>query len=214
MTVFLNRFVRGVLFLSLAMIGTRPGMAQEIEVSPQTAELPSAPQPVQQQFGSVSHPLLAQSVLLKNFPQAPVIQASSSQNAQTVTTPAHGSPLHLTRAEAEQIAIKNNPRISVGHLLALAQHQIYREIRSAELPTFNGMVTAVDANEGSRVGAGALSASRLLEHAGAGVTLSQLLTDFGRTTNLVASSKLREKAEQANALATTEDILMATDQAF
>jgi outer membrane protein len=112
------------------------------------------------------------------------------------------------------LALKNNPRISVGRLLGLAQHQIYRETRAAELPTFNGAVTAVDANEGSRIGAGALTASRLLEHAGAGVTLSQLITDFGRTMNLVSSAKLQEKAQNANALATGEDIILATDQAF
>ena len=122
--------------------------------------------------------------------------------------------MRLTRQEAEQLAVKNNPRISVGHLLALAQHEVYRESRSAELPTFGAAITAVDANEGSRVGAGALNAPRLLEHAGAGVTLSQLLTDFGRTTNLVSASKLRERAQNANALATVEDIVMATDQAF
>jgi outer membrane protein len=122
--------------------------------------------------------------------------------------------MRLTRAQAEQLAIKNNPRISVGRLLALAQHQIYRESRAAELPNFNGAITAVDANEGSRIGAGALTASRLLEHAGAGVTLSQLITDFGRTINLVSSAKLLEKAQNANALATTEDIVLATDQAF
>ncbi|HKU27466.1 MAG TPA: TolC family protein [Candidatus Sulfotelmatobacter sp.] len=122
--------------------------------------------------------------------------------------------MRLTRQEAEQLAVKNNPRISVGHLLALAQHEVYRESRSAELPTFGAAITAVDANEGSRVGAGALNAPRLLEHAGAGVTLSQLLTDFGRTTNLVSASKLRERAQNANALATIEDIVMATDQAF
>ena len=82
------------------------------------------------------------------------------------------------------------------------------------LPNFNGNITAVDANEGSRIGAGALNAPRLLEHAGAGVTLSQLITDFGRTYNLVSSSKLQEKAQNANSLATTEDIVLATDQAF
>jgi len=122
--------------------------------------------------------------------------------------------MSLTRMQAEQLALKNNPRISVGKLLALAQHQVYRETRAAELPNFNGEITAVDANEGSRIGAGALTASRLLEHAGGGVTLSQLLTDFGRTLNLVSSSKLLEKAQNANALATTEDIVLATDQAF
>jgi outer membrane protein len=99
-------------------------------------------------------------------------------------------------------------------LIGLAQHQVYRESRAAELPTFTGAMTAVDANEGSRIGAGSLTASRLLEHAGAGVTASQLLTDFGHTANLVASSKLLEKAANANGLATTEDIVLATDQAF
>jgi outer membrane protein len=122
--------------------------------------------------------------------------------------------MRLTRAQAEQLAIKNNPRISVGRLLALAQHQIYRESRAAELPDFNGAITAVDTKEGSRIGAGALNAPRLLEHAGGGVTLSQLITDFGRTINLVSSAKLSEKAQNANALATTEDIVLATDQAF
>lgn len=122
--------------------------------------------------------------------------------------------MRLTRLQAEQLAIKNNPRISVGRLLALAQHQVYRETRAAAWPNFSGAVTAVDSKEGSRIGAGSLTASRLLEHAGAGVTLSQLITDFGHTTNLMSSSKLLEKAQNANALATTEDIVLATDEAF
>lgn len=120
----------------------------------------------------------------------------------------------LTRAEAEQLAIKNNPRIKVGRLLALAQHQVVRETRAAELPTATASLTAVDAEDASRISAGSLTASRLFEHAGAGGNFTQLLTDFGRTRNLVASSKLQEKAQNANALATQEDIVMATDQAF
>ena len=122
--------------------------------------------------------------------------------------------MRLSRAQAEQLALRNNPRVSVGKLLALAQHQVYRETRAAELPTLSGAITAVDANEGSRIGAGALNAPRLLEHAGAGVTLSQLITDFGRTVNLVSYSKLLEKAQNANSVATIEDIVLATDQAF
>src|SRR5262249_51968685 len=110
--------------------------------------------------------------------------------------------------------IKNNPRISVEQLLALAQHQVVRETRAAELPTANASISAVEAEEGSRISAGSLTASRLLEHAGAGGNFTQLITDFGRTKNLVASSKLQEKAQNANALATTEDIVLATDEAF
>jgi outer membrane protein len=120
----------------------------------------------------------------------------------------------LTRAQAEQMAIKNNPRISVARLLTLAQHQVVRESRAAELPTATGSITAADAKDASRISAGSLTASRLFEHAGAGGSGTQLITDFGRTRNLIASSKLQEKAQNANAQATTEDIVEATDQAF
>jgi outer membrane protein len=112
------------------------------------------------------------------------------------------------------MAIRQNPNISVGKLLALAQHQVVRQARSADLPTFTGSITAVDAEDGTRISAGELSASRVFEHAGAGGTLSQLITDFGRTHNLIASQKLEEQAQSANALATTEDIVLATDEAF
>src|ERR1700720_920001 len=195
-----------VTLLSCWAILPQLGMAQASDKSRVAEDLPSAPQPqAMQDPGLIAGPLegrllLSATLLPQTTPQASPVSSRSSLAEQTP-----GGALPLTRAEAEQLAIKNNPQISVGHLLALAQHQVYRESRAAELPTFNGAITAVDANEGSRIGAGALGASRLLEHAGAGVTASQLLTDFGRTNNLVASSKLMEKAQKANALATTED---------
>ncbi len=127
---------------------------------------------------------------------------------------AAGQNQRLTQADAEAMALKNNPRVSVAHLLALAQHQVVRETRSAELPTATASITAEDAEEASRISAGSLTASRLFEHAGAGGGFSQLITDFGRTPNLVASSKLQEKAQNASALASEEDIVMVADQAF
>lgn len=134
-------------------------------------------------------------------------------DAGTTQTVANGAP-QLTLAEAEQMAIRNNPRVSVGKLMALAQHEVYREAVSAELPTVNGAITGVEAEEASRISAGSLTASRLFEHAGAGANFTQLLYDFGHTHNLVLSRKLEEKASDANALATTEEIVLATDQAF
>ncbi len=198
-------FVLCTLLLCFGGILSRPGAAQQPDGPGSAENLPSAPQPQVQ----------ARAVLGASFPRAVESQAASSRGPQAQPTgQAGGGVMRLTRAQAEQLAIKNNPRINVGRLLALAQHQVYRETRAAELPNFNGAMTAVDANEGSRIGAGELNAPRLLEHAGAGVTLSQLITDFGRTFNLVASSKLMQKAQDANALATTEDIVLATDQAF
>jgi outer membrane protein len=120
----------------------------------------------------------------------------------------------MTQADAEKLAIENNPRVSVTRLLALAQHQVVRETRAAELPTGTASITAEDALNASQISAGSLTASRLFEHAGAGGGFTQLITDFGRTSNLVASSKLQEKAQNASALASTQDIVLAADQAF
>ena len=49
---------------------------------------------------------------------------------------------------------------------------------------------------------------------GAGGNFTQLITDFGRTHNLVLTQKLQEQAANADALATKEEIVLATDQAF
>ncbi len=144
-------------------------------------------------------------------PPAQAPEGSSPVSPQPGSAP-EGPP--LTRAQAEQMAIRQNPNIRIGQLLALAEHQVVRETRSAELPQFAGSLTAQDAEEGSRVASGSLSASRLFTRAGGSIYFSQLLTDFGRTGNLVASSKLREMAQRSNAQATVEDIVVATDQAF
>jgi outer membrane protein len=137
-------------------------------------------------------------------------------NAWTQTTapqPFSGQ-LKLTLYDAEQLALKNNPQISVSKLLALAQHQVLREVRSGELPVATGNLTAVDAHEGTRITAGVLNNPSVFERAGAGVTIGQLITDFGRTRNLVASANLRENAQQQSALATAADVTFAVDQAF
>lgn len=154
----------------------------------------------------VCAPMLAQS------PQtAPQAMPPAGGAAAMQTQPA-GVP--VTREQAEQEVLKKNPRITASRLLALASGQVTREARSAEMPQAGGNMTAVKAEDGSRIGAGALTASRLYTHAGAGGTLQQLLTDFGHTQNLVANARLMEKAQQQTALATQQDVLLATDQAF
>lgn len=143
----------------------------------------------------------------------PATTAESVATGQSSSTQDANLP-RLTRSDAEKLAIKNNPRVSASHLVALAQHQVVRETRSAYLPNASANLTAMDAKTGSRISAGSLTASRLFEHAGAGANLTQLITDFGHTTNLIAYSKLLEKAQNASALATEEDIIVAADQAF
>ena len=145
---------------------------------------------------------------------AAVISANAQAGETTLPASSAVTSVNITRSKAEQQALKNNPRITAAHLIALAAGQATRETRSAELPQVAANVTAVKAEDGSRIGAGQLSPSALYTHAGAGGTLSQLLTDFGRTHNLVANARLQEKAQEQTALATEQDVLIATDNAF
>jgi len=168
----------------------------------------------------------AQSTALPDAPRAQLIAALAQRaNSQTqppasdsrTPAPAPAAPPAgptLTLAQAEQMAIKNNPNISVARLLALAQAQVTREVRSAEMPTAVGDLTAVDAHQSSRITAGALSNPSIYDRAAGGLTVSQLITDFGRTHNLVLSAKSNAKAQLENEHATDLDITLAVDQAF
>jgi outer membrane protein len=149
------------------------------------------------------------------FPDSPRPHIHVEEPVPGPASPASAAGEPLTRQQAEQLALKNNPRISVAALLTLTQKQMVREAHSAELPSLNGNVMAEDAEEGTRLSAtGSLAASRLLYHVGAGLDLNQLITDFGRTPNLVASYALQAKASEQNAQATREDIVLAVDFAF
>jgi len=125
-----------------------------------------------------------------------------------------GAARSLTVQEAEAIGLKNNPQITIGKLRALVAQQMVRESRSALLPFASLSLTAVDANPGSRMTAGLLNNPILFPRAAAGASVSQLVTDFGRATNLLSSSEYGAKAEDQNAAATRADILLAVDQAF
>ncbi|MGA8867357.1 MAG: TolC family protein [Candidatus Sulfotelmatobacter sp.] len=123
-------------------------------------------------------------------------------------------PTSLSLKDAQALALKNSPQISVARLTALASQQVTREVRSSLWPTAAVDLTAVDANPGTRITAGALNNPIIYQRAAAGAMVSQLLTDFGRTTNLISSASLAAKAENQNAVATREQVLLAVDQAF
>jgi len=120
----------------------------------------------------------------------------------------------LTLREAEALALKNNPQITIGRLQALISQQTIRETRSALLPNAYLSVTAVDAHDNSRISAGGLNNPIIFPRAATGVTVSQLITDFGRTNNLLASSEYRSRAQDDLAKATAAQITLAVDQAF
>lgn len=152
--------------------------------------------------------------------QVPALPASAprmpSANGQ-LQSGNQAAPLpgpRLTLSEAEQMALRNNPNISVARLLALAQAQVTREVRSAEMPTAIGNLTAVDSHTNSRITAGLINNPSIYDRAAGGLTVDQLITDFGRTHNLVLSAKSNARAQLESERATELDITLTVDQAF
>ena len=155
-------------------------------------------------------------------PAAPAAPATVPPQMQAIPgtqapaqLPTTGAMQRLTVQDAEALALKNNPQISVYRLLALASQQVTREQKAAYYPTLYGSLTAVKPeDDGSRIAAGVLNNPIVYERAAGGLTLSQLITDFGRTNNLVATAALRAKASDMNSLATADQIKLTVDQAF
>jgi outer membrane protein len=151
------------------------------------------------------------------LPMGAVAQETPTVPAQTMSAPYDTDAQRgktLTLEEAEAIGLKNNPQITVGKLQALQAHQTVREVRSALMPQINLDLTGVGADGGSRISAGTLADGRVYSRLAGGVTATQLITDFGRTTNLVASSQYQAKAADENAIATKQQIILAVDQQF
>jgi outer membrane protein len=145
---------------------------------------------------------------------APLQQNGSLRSQAGNSLAAHATGPTLTLKEAEDLALKRNPQITIGKLQALVSQQNVRESRSALLPNAFLSVTAADAHAGSRITAGALNNPIIFPRAATGVTVSQLITDFGRTNNLLASSEYQAKAEDMLAQATSAQIVLRVDQAF
>jgi len=150
----------------------------------------------------------------QSLPNQTTSKADPNRSQSAGNGPSSGNGTSLSLKQAETLALKNNPQISIARLTALASQQVTREVRSNLWPSATANLTGVDSRENSRITAGGLNNPIIYERAAAGVMVSQLITDFGRTTNLAASANYAAKAEDQNAVATKEQILLAVDQAF
>jgi outer membrane protein len=129
--------------------------------------------------------------------------AAHSQNLPSLTLP-----------EAHKLAIQNNPQVASSQYNALAAAQAPVEIASVFQPNLIGNVSGTGADSGSRIAAGFLNNPIVFNHTGTGLTVNQLITDFGRTHNLVQSAKLRAQAQTQVVQTTRAQVLLTTDRAF
>ncbi|MGI8743997.1 MAG: TolC family protein [Bryobacteraceae bacterium] len=122
--------------------------------------------------------------------------------------------LHLTLAEAEKIALQSNPALSAAEFTAGAAAQVPNEVRAGLEPNFFGSFTGVGADSGSRLAAGGLNNPVVYNRIGSGLSLSQLITDFGRTSNLISEAKFSAAAQDQVTQTVHAGILLDTDRAY
>jgi outer membrane protein len=125
--------------------------------------------------------------------------ASDACWAQKLTEAPQAST--LTLEEAENIALMNQPRLLAAQLRARASAQRIRQARAGLLPTVQFNATgAIVADVGTATAAGNITTSAVSDRFAYGGSLSQLVTDFGRTSALVSST--HEQAAAQNDVAT------------
>lgn len=131
-----------------------------------------------------------------------------------VLTRTAGAAETLTLAQAVETALRNNPRVGSSGLTAQAAEKQITEARAASRPTLNGFITAGGAEIGTAIAAGALTTSSVSNRAASGLAISQMISDFGRTSNLTQTAKLRASAQSKNVETTRAQVILEVRQAY
>jgi outer membrane protein len=138
------------------------------------------------------------------------VAAVSGGMAQQGAPPA----AHLTLQQAKDYALKNNPRIRSADFTTGAAAAVVKEARAAFFPTVSAVATGVDAEHSTILAAGALQTSSLYTRFASGIAVNQLVTDFGRTSNLTKSADLRRQAQNSQGQAVREQVILQVEQAY
>lgn len=120
----------------------------------------------------------------------------------------------ITLEQAEKRALENHPRIAAAMLNAQAFAMVVLQVRSAFYPLLTGNLTTAGAEKDSTIAAGTLQNSGLASRAATGIGISQLLMDFGRTSSLADSARLRASAQDRSVTLTRAQVLLQVHQAY
>ena len=122
----------------------------------------------------------------------------------------------LTLAEARHLALTNHPRVNIAEYRVSIAREGTAEARSAFFPTITANATAASGvdRDNTRIAAGGLNNPSIYARNAEGLVVNQVITDFGRTANLVSSAKLRTRGETENAAASRAQVLLAVDATY
>ena len=146
-----------------------------------------------------------------------ILLALVCAQALAITAAAQNSPAApqtLTLQQAEQTALQNHPRVRAALSVEAAAKAQAQEARSVYYPYASASLTGAIAESGSRIAAGGLNNPIIYDRYANGVSVSQLVTDFGRTHELVKSSTLHAQAQASDTTETRAETLIRVDRAY
>ncbi len=138
---------------------------------------------------------------MPGYPAPPVAQPQTQNQAAP-------NAQRLTLQDAQNIALKNHPRIQAATDLARAAAAQVTEVRAVYYPQLNGSLTGAEAQSGSRIAAGFLNSPSVYDKFAGGAAVTQLVTDFGRTHQLSKSSNYHSQAQQEGVITSRADVLL------
>jgi outer membrane protein len=121
----------------------------------------------------------------------------------------------LTLEQVETTALANQPRMLASQLRARSSAERIREARAGYLPTVTFNVTGTRAADtGTATAAGNLTTSSISDRFAYGGNLTQLVTDFGRTSALVGSARATAEAQADIATLTRSQVRLNVREAY
>lgn len=130
----------------------------------------------------------------------------------TALTAFSAETLNLEQAEA--MAIQNHPRIASAKAEADVADAAADIVGARQKLQLSGGLTGSVADHGSRQGIGGVNAPDLFTRLGVGVTLSQLVTDFGRSSLATESARENAEGSKASAVNTESEIRLQVRVAY
>jgi outer membrane protein len=124
-------------------------------------------------------------------------------------------PPSLTLAEAETLALENHPDLKASVFDEFAASEAVKVAKAGYLPQAYGEAVQAFAPGGTRIAAyNALTDPTIVQRTALGVGISQYITDFGRTGDLVQAAEFDVRAQTAATERTRDTVLLTVTQAY
>lgn len=139
--------------------------------------------------------------------------ARTTAHATHVSPPPPPPP--LTLLEAERLALANHPDIKASLFDEFAANEAVKVVRAGYEPQAYGSAVQAVAPGGTRIAAyNALTDPTIIQRTALGVGITQYITDFGRTGDLVQAAEFDFRARSSIANQTRDTVLLDVTQAY